>query len=164
MHFSVWLASLYHATSNAVVGSLHSTNVQSSLLVRRPAVLTTVGLLTVVSGLIAVAATPPWSPCLAAGLVAIAVGSSLAAAVSDCILVARCYAHRHRLRTPGGGGLLASVADEDDVDEVDGLGAGNSVTFGGGIQRCHDWLAVMRLGAGGVGMALIVVIFDQIMS
>jgi hypothetical protein len=113
-----------------------------------------------------IAVTPPWASCLAAGLLAIAVGSSLATSVSDAVLVARCYARRRFLRTPTGGGLLAVAADDDYEDDADEFGddVGNSVTFGGGTQRRHDWLAVMRLGAGGVGMALTAVLVDQVLT
>jgi hypothetical protein len=115
------------------------------------------------------AVTTPWSPCLAAGLGLVAVGSSLATTVSDTVLLARCYARRRHLRSATGGGLLAAAVDGDDDDDDDDadeftIGASSSVTFGGGTQKRYDWLAVMRLGAGGVGMALIAVLLDQILA
>ena len=123
-------------------------------------------MVTAAVGLVTIAVIPPWSSLLVAGLVSVAVGSSLASIVSDAALSGRCYARRRHLRSPTGGGLLAAEADEGDDGVVDefGDGTGDNVAFGGSTQRKYDWLAVMRIGAGGVGMALIAVLANQLLT
>lgn len=169
---AVWLASSYFAMSKLITGCFRSLLVTSgnstisSFVSRRPALTCFIGVLLSSFGLLIIALVDRHTPdnsrpvlvgLLAAGASTVAAGSSVTTVAADWALTSRCRARAQldKLGSPSSG-LLSAAADEY-IDVVRRGGAG--------LPRHHETLqSLVQLGPAGMGMALIAVLINQIMS